>query len=89
MSAVVFKYRVPEQDRFSLMLPECALLLHFEEQAGVLMVWALVDPAARMVERHFALLGTGAQVPEETHQLLHVGTTQVGRLVLHLFEVLS
>lgn len=89
MSAVVFKYRVPEQDRFSLMLPEHAQILHFEEQVGALMVWALVDPAARMVERYFALLGTGSPVPEEAHQLLHVGTTQVGRLVLHLFEVLS
>lgn len=83
----VFKYAVPMIDEFTIGMPEGAQLLSFQEQHGDGQLWALVDPNAPTVERHFRLAGTGHPIVDP--RALHfVGTAQFhgGALVFHLFE---
>jgi hypothetical protein len=85
----VFKYEVPVEDHVTLELPCVHELLHFDNQKGDAVLWALVDPESAKIERHFRVAGTG-HVIEETN-IRFIGTAQFhgGSLVLHLFEVLS
>jgi len=80
----VFKYPVPYSDRFTLLLPTAAEILHFGEQSGALFIWALVEPDSPKVSREFLLRGTGHEIEGNP---IYLGTDRVGSgLVWHLFE---
>ncbi len=88
----VWKFPVEFSARFSLPLPKGAEVLHFDMQGTMPTLWALVDPEAEIAPRDFFLRGTGHDIPSpEDLPLKHIGTCleDGGRLVWHLFEVLS
>ena len=79
----VWKYLIPIQDKFTLLMPVGARPLTFQVQGGPTM-WALVDPDAEQQTREFAVVGTGhADTPESGN---YIGTIQHGAFVWHLFE---
>jgi hypothetical protein len=85
----VFKYEVPIEDRFKLMLPKHAKILSFQAQHERPQIWALVDPEEEAMEREFRLAGTGHPIDERDVNLYYIGTCQMrdGGLVWHLFEI--
>lgn len=89
----IFKYllmppRAAQAPYTEVTMPEGARILSVGVQDGnAMMVWALVDPAAKMVVRRFAIYPTGlAEVSE--HHGNFVGTVMLseGRLVFHVFN---
>ena len=76
------KRKLETGDVLSLELPECAEVLTFGEQAGVLTLWArvLIDPAPPTAERRFLLCGTGQPGPDEL-----TGSFIVGAYGLEVF----
>lgn len=92
MTQTVWKFPVPwppAQDTFTLTMPARAMLLSVQMQEGAPMIWALVEPDAPHVERHFRVAGTGHPITEDIAYVL--GTFQVPNewqtLVFHVFEI--
>lgn len=88
----IYKYDLPASEHeFSVSMPEGAQLLTAQIQRDVPCVWALVDTTKPVQERRFVVVGTGHELVGGSVGLKYVGTFQHfdGRLVLHLFEVLS
>lgn len=81
----VWKYEVPVEDRFAVLMPEGATVLTVQLQVGQPCLWCLVDPHAAPVQREFVVRGTGHPF-QETSQGRYVGTVQMGALVWHYFE---
>ncbi len=68
-------------------MPEGAQVLCVQAQREQPCIWALVNPDAPKVERHFRIVGTGYLFNEPSYT--YVGTFQLsgGSLVFHVFEV--
>ncbi len=83
----IWKFPV-DTDRFTLKMPKGAKLLSVQTQRGEPQLWALVDPAAPMVERRLATVGTGHDMGRKVDDAEFVGTFQLhcGTLVFHLFD---
>ncbi len=84
----VWKYELPNppEDRFSVDAPQGAKWLTVQNQAGQLVMWALVNPDSPKVKHHFVWAGTGHRF-ELTSTANHVGTIQdlQGALIWHIF----
>jgi len=83
----IYKYPIPVQERFTLDLPDDSHILTVQVQDGRPMAWAWVDPNAKVYPRHFAIIGTGQDIPEDVINASYVGTFQMPPYVWHLFEV--
>jgi hypothetical protein len=85
----VFKYVVPLEDYFSLVLPRGAKILSVLAQGGKAQMWAMVNPANKTEKRNFRLADTGQQINEDIDNLDFIGTFHVvtGNYVGHLFEI--
>lgn len=75
---------MPKMYSANLHVHHAAKILSIQVQAGVLMLWALVDPASPLEPRSIHLYGTG--YPLARHALEFLATIQIGPLVWHLFE---
>ena len=64
-------------------MPEGAEIVHFSMQGDQPCMWARVNPLAIMIQREFWILGTGQDISGNSK---HIGTTQHGDFVWHLFE---
>lgn len=88
---IIYKYPVPSEDKFMLMLPLGAHVLTVQSQNNEPQLWALVDPQQPLEPRHFRLVATGQQLadPFDKSSYVYIGTFQLltGRLVFHLFEI--
>lgn len=84
----VWKFPLKITREQTLAMPAGAVLLHVEEQLGILCLWALVYPKTRVEDRHFVILGTGHPAPENNDMLRPVGSALCdgGTLVWHVFE---
>lgn len=89
----VWKYTWPSSymgplDRAMFLMPPVAKIVAVQVQDGWITLWAAVYPDAKLVERHFVLIGTGQEAPAAANFEAHVGTVQLhnGTLVLHVFE---
>lgn len=83
----VFKF--PVTDEFYLKLPANTQVLTVQMQDGVAQMWVAYE-GDNLVERHFRVLPTGANLNGKLDKLKYIGTFQPERgLVFHLFEVLS
>ena len=84
-AVVVRKYVLSliDADWQELAMPAGANLLHVDEQAGKICLWALIDPDGEPEARTFTIAGTGHRVPETA---IYVGTVQVEKYVWHVFE---
>ena len=83
--STIWKYHLHlPDDPIVIYMPKGARVLHIGQQAGLIKMWALVDPEADTEKRTFAILGTGGAGPESTD--LYLGTVQLGSYVWHVFE---
>lgn len=88
-STTIWKYEIPIADLVEICMPEGAVVLHAGVQHDIPVMWARVDPAARMVVRKFRVAGTGHALEPEVGE--HLGTFLLngGQLVVHVFEETS
>ena len=87
----VWKYPIPIQDSFELVIPKYGRILTLKTQRGQPTLWVLVNPENEKVTKKFSLVGTGHPVSQETFNGTFIGTYLVSEdtLVFHLFELLS
>lgn len=87
---VVYKYPIPLDDEFVMILPRGAEILSVQAQGEAPVIWALIDEGPVPEQpRFFRLVGTGTVFEEvEGFSLVYVGTVQLraGYLIFHLFE---
>ncbi len=83
----IFKYNIEVERSFYLQMPAGAVILSVQVQHNKPMIWAVVDPAARTVEREFYVRGTGHELGIAATGKF-VGTFQLdgGSRVFHLFD---
>lgn len=65
-------------------MPDGARVVHFDIQAGVYTMWALVTPGPLVAPRQFMIFGTGHDIPEHAE---YIATAQQPPFVWHLFEL--
>jgi hypothetical protein len=82
----IFKYDLPIQSNAQLLLPAGAQILSVQSQRGSLCLWALVETEAKLVERRFAVFGTGHKIPADRMTFLGTAQFDEGALVFHVFE---
>lgn len=84
----IFKYELEISDGFEIAMPEGAKILCVQTQRNEPMIWVLVDPENKTVDRHFQVFGTGHELRQTENTLAYIGTFQInsGSLVFHLFE---
>lgn len=83
---VIHKYRIPGAGAGPIEMPEGAVVLCAREQHNEPCIWALVDPGAKRVQRHFLAAETSnIAIPDNSRYL---GTCMLhgGHYVLHVFE---
>ena len=85
MSKSIWKFNAPIDDEMYVDMPEGAEVVHvgMQEFQDVVTFWAVVDPAARVVARHFAVRGTGHPLRKVGK---HLGSYTAGPFVWHVFE---
>lgn len=83
----IWKYavRLDAPGAFHLQMPVGADVLTVQLQDGAPMLWAMVNPDARTIQRSFRVVGTGWD-NEDFTGCRYVGTWQKDSLVWHLFE---
>lgn len=92
MPLEVRKYRLEnmatEPSRQAIMMPFGATILSIQEQNGVMVLWAAIDPAADCEARFFALVKSGRPL-DGIDINNYVGTVQThgSSPVWHVFEV--
>ena len=84
----VWKYTLINNDQ-ALTVPNGACVVHLESGGGgVVHIWFDLDPGALPCPRHFVILGTGRDVPENAK---YIGTViepnPLASYVWHIFEV--
>lgn len=84
----VWKFQLLDQTSI-IEMPTGARVLAVQSQHEMPTLWALVDPEAPKERRCFIALGTGREVESEIEGFKYIGTTQIGSLVWHFFEVPS
>ena len=67
-------------------IPVGAKLLSVGSKGNKVTAWFEIDDSAEAQERHFIIVGTGWPI---TGNAKHLGTTQIGAFVWHLYEVSS
>ncbi len=84
----IYKYPIRIIDAQAIEMPKGARLLSVQTQRDEPQLWAMVDPSAPLVQREFALRGTGHDATGLS-MATFVGTFQMhgGSLVFHLFDV--
>lgn len=82
----VWKFPIQVEDTFDMHMPRGAQVLSVQVQAGSPVMWALVDPDAKVEERWFRVAGTGHAVDDEKFPVF-IGTFQLEAfgLVFHVF----
>lgn len=81
----VYKYALPITDEPKpILLPADAPIVLIEVQGGSLCMWVELDPEDTVVERFFCVHGTGHPIVDTRR---HRGSTQMGSLVWHVYEV--
>lgn len=83
----VWKYNIPINDMFSLVMPKDARILYFNTQYGNPRIWVLVKPDNERKTRYFRLVGTGHLINSPIKN--YIGTIKLmdDGLIYHLFEL--
>jgi len=83
----IYKYEVPIEDEFSLNLPKGSTFLSLINQRGKPVLYFLVDPEEKTIEKiDFYLAGTGNPILENIDSYEFLGTFEVHPFVFHLFS---
>lgn len=83
----IFKYPFELADEPIVRMQKYAQILDCQSQAGVLTIWAIVDPNAEMVNRKLAVVGTGHADYPDTPRTKYIATVQQGNFVWHIFDM--
>ena len=87
---VIWKYEIPMTKYFDIMMPQGSTILTVQTQNNRPVLWAMVDPNASIIAKHFVMFGTGYWFKEGDLDGLwrYIGTFQLddGVHVEHLFE---
>jgi len=83
---VIWKFPLEIVDSQALFLPKGAKILSVHDQAGVVCLWALVDPDKRRERRVIELSCTGGTVRSKDDDRKFIGTVVSGIFVWHFFE---
>ena len=88
MNKTIWKFPIAVRDKVTMTMPEGAEIIHVAMQGEQPTMWAIVDPSAMQISRHFYIFGTGNQIQSPSK---HVGTFFMldGTLVWHVFEKLD
>ena len=81
----IYKYPFEVKNEFTLAMPEGAQVLTVQLQGETPCIWAMVDHDTPMIERTFAVFGTGHPLPKK--KSMYISTFQQPPFVWHLFEV--
>lgn len=86
----IFKYPIPVENYFELLMPYDAKVLTVQVQREVPQIWALTNPNNRSEVREFRMVGTGHPIEESLNNLKYIGSFQLVNetLMYHLFEII-
>lgn len=87
MAETVWKFPIPHAPLIEHQIPIGAEILYVGSQGAEGQMWVRVDPDNAMVQRTFALVGTGHDLPD--HTKAYVGSFQTPPYVWHLFEIVK
>lgn len=86
----VYKYPVPIEDVFKILMPKGAEILSVQSQRGDPQIWALVDPLLEATEeRLFRFAGTGHQIVQENLKYIGSFQNEAQTLIFHIFEIVQ
>lgn len=80
----VWKFEI-YTDENPVQMPEGAEILSVSFQEQNLMMWALVDTEAKLVDRHIIARGTGHNIRADN--ISFIGTAFLDDMVFHVFEI--
>lgn len=85
---VILEFQLPTRGAMLVELPKGAKILGVQNANHRLTAWAVVDPAAPLVNRRFYIATSGEDLDGKVSQKdRHVGTVQFTPYVAHVFEV--
>lgn len=84
----VYKYNLDIKYSYTLELPVDAEILSFDMHAGLISLWALVDPLVDKEIRKFEIYRTGDEIsdPDNKSYIDTVQDAEIGD-VYHIFEI--
>lgn len=80
----IWKYTLNLEGVNEISIPGGGHFLDLQVQKDVPVMWILLDPQTKPVERIFKLICTGQEF--DSNNKVYKGTIQLGEFVLHLFE---
>lgn len=88
MIAHIFKYEIPiTDDIITIEVPENYAICDIQNQGDKIVMWCVIDIHAKLVKRHFKIIGTGHQITD-IENLFFLRTVKMPNgLVWHIFEV--
>ena len=91
MTKRIYKYKLVLAEHQKIKMPETARIVTLHIQAGMICLWAIVDPDEKEKERSFQLVATGENFPQQKDtNYVYIGTGHFSDLlVFHVFEVLD
>lgn len=87
MMEVIYKYHIRNVKEQILMLPIGAKIIHVHHQFKDGMIWAQINPKAKLEERKFELVGTGHDFDPKNKTYLGTIHLDAGNYVFHLYDV--
>jgi hypothetical protein len=90
MSQQIWKFPLPKDLNGVIAAPGPFRVLTLQIQDDWPCIWAIVDPAAPLVDRHIRVFGTGHELRDD-QEVQYLGTFQLldGDFVGHVFLVLE
>lgn len=83
MNSTIWKFRIEMTSDFPIEIPPGYKILHVGVQHDYPFFWAEVDPTVHGQRIHFAVVGTGHDMPVEG---THLGTWVADPFVWHLYQ---
>jgi len=90
----IWKFEIKVNDVITINMPKQTKILSLQVQAGIPVIWALVNPENENEIRNFELFGTGFDIPYDiemgSNDRKYIGTFQLVKdekwFAFHLFE---
>lgn len=80
----IYKYPLSITDIQTVKMPKGATILCAMDQNGTLCIWAEVNPANELEDRHIEVFGTGH--PIDTNSRAYIASVVQGAYVWHVFQ---
>lgn len=83
---VIWKAELKGGGSCTIRLPKGAQILWTATQSGKPMIWALVDPAADVIDIPVGVYATGEDLPDDVGRFIGAFQLYGGNLVYHVFQ---